>query len=73
MGIVMLVTAHEPSRHRAFIEFTAIANLFHAVVMALFAETAIQLVLDTGFVALMGLTLLTLYPWGVRNFLRHGR
>jgi len=71
MGIVMLVTARAPLEHRAFLEFLILGNIFHAIVMAVFAEGPIQLVLDVGFIGLMGLMLLVFYPWGIKNFLRH--
>lgn len=73
MGIVMLIAARNPLEHRAFIEFAIIANLLHALVMAVFAEKPIQLVLDVGFIGIMGLVLLALYPWGIKNFLRHDK
>lgn len=72
MGIVMLVVARNPMEHRAFLEFAILGNILHAAVMVAFAKNAIQLVVDAGFVGVMGFALLALYPWGVRNFLRHG-
>jgi len=71
MGIVMLVAARAPIEHRTFLEFVILGNIFHAIVMALFAEDSVQLVLDVGFIGLMGFILLALYPWGIKNFLRH--
>jgi len=71
MGVVMLVTARIPVEHRAFLEFAILGNILHAVVMIAFAEDPVQLVVDVGFIGLMGFILLALYPWGIRNFLRH--
>lgn len=71
MGVVMLVTARAPIEHRAFLEFAFLGNILHAVVMIAFAENPVQLVVDVGFIGLMGFILLALYPWGIRNFLRH--
>jgi hypothetical protein len=73
MGIMMLVTARQPMRHKAFLEFTIQGNIMHAIVMAAFAEKTIQLVVDAAFIGLMGLVLLALYPWGIRAFFRHGQ
>jgi hypothetical protein len=44
MGIVMLVAARTPVEHRAFLEFSILGNIFHAIVMAFFPEDPIQLV-----------------------------
>ena len=71
MGIVMLVAARAPLEHRAFLEFAILGNIFHAVVMVVFAENPAQLIVDVGFIGLMGLILLALYPWEIKNFLRH--
>jgi hypothetical protein len=72
MGILMLVAASNPIEHRAFLEFAILGNILHAVVMAVFAEKLIQIVVDVGFIGFMGVVLLALYPWGIKNFLRHG-
>jgi len=39
--------------------------------MVVFAENLAQLVVDVGFIGLMGLILLVLYPWGIKNFFRY--
>jgi len=71
MGVVMLVTSRAPIEHRAFLEFAILGNILHAVVMIAFAENPVQLMVDVGFIGLMGFILFALYPWGIRNFLRH--
>jgi len=71
MGIVMLIAARAPLEHRAFLEFTILGNILHAVVMVVFAENPVQLAVDVGFIGLMGSILLALYPWGIKFFLRH--
>ncbi|NIM95055.1 MAG: hypothetical protein GTO18_15255 [Anaerolineales bacterium] len=73
MGIVMLVAARNPLEHRAFLEFAILANVLHAMVMVVFAETPVQIVVDAGFIGIQGIVLLVLYPWGIKNFLRHGK
>lgn len=73
MGIVMLIAAHNPIEHRAFLEFAIIGNILHAFIMIAYATKPIQIVVDAGFIGFMGLVLLILYPWGIKNFLRHSK
>lgn len=68
-SMVMLIAAGAPLEHRAFLEFAILGNIFHAVVMLVFAENSVQLEVDISFIRLMGFILLALYPWGIKNFL----
>ncbi len=62
----MLVAAQNPLNHKLFIEFAVLGNIPHAVVRAVFSDKLIQFVVDVGFLGLMGVVLLVLYP-GVSN------
>ncbi len=66
----MLVAARNPLKHKTFLDFAILGNILHAIVMALFADRLIQILVDVGFIGLMGMVLLTLYPWDIKNFLR---
>ena len=71
MGIGMVCIARTVEKHKGFIDFIVMANVFHAVIMIVFAQKPIHIYLDAGFIGLMGLLPLLVYPWGVANFLRH--
>ena len=71
MGVVMLLIARKPSSHKAFIDFVVIANIFHAAVMAIFAQNIYHIVIDALLIALMGILPLIFYPWGLKKFLRY--
>ncbi len=71
MGIVMVRIAKEPLPHKAFIDFLVLANLAHALVMLIYAQTIWQAIFDAGAIALMGALPLLFYPWGLRQFLRY--
>jgi hypothetical protein len=69
MGLIMLRSAKNPLCHKSFIDFVIMANIFHALVMLIYAEHALQLVLDVGFIGAMGLLPLLCYPWQTGTFL----
>ncbi|KAA3643999.1 MAG: hypothetical protein DWQ07_17945 [Chloroflexi bacterium] len=69
MGIVMLFSARNPTKHQTFVDFIILANILHAVVMAITAQTASQYLLDVLPIGIMGLLPLLFYPWGLRNYL----
>lgn len=69
MGIVMLTATRNPMSHKSFIDFVILANILHALVMFIYAEHILQMVLDVGFIGMMGILPLLFYPWGLRSFL----
>lgn len=70
MGIIMLVAAKNPLSHKTFVDFIVIANIFHAIVMLIFAQNIFHLG-DAALIGLMGVLPLLFYPWGLKNFLRY--
>jgi hypothetical protein len=71
MGIVMLCISKKPEAHKGFIDFIVMANIFHAIVMIVFAQKPSHIYLDAGFIGLMGVLPLLMYPWGVNRFLKY--
>ena len=71
LGISMMRTAAAPENHKGFIDFVVLANVSHAFVMLVFAQKPVHIYLDAGFVAVVGVLPLLLYPWGLKNFLRY--
>lgn len=69
LGIVMLFSARNPARHQTFVDFVILANVLHAVVMAITAQTTAQYLLDVLPIGIMGLLPLLFYPWGIKNYL----
>ena len=72
MGLVMVVCAKKPDRHKSFLDFLVIGNCLHAAVMIIYADNMFHILIDSVSVGLMGLLPLFFYPWGLRNFLRYG-
>jgi len=70
MGIIMLMTAKNPLSHKSFVDFVVVANIFHAIVMILFAQNIFHLG-DAALIGLMGVLPLLFYPWSLKNFLRY--
>lgn len=70
MGVIMILAARNPIKHKAFIDFVILANTMHAGVMFYFAQNPAHIILDVIPIGLMGLLPLLIYPWGLRNFLR---
>ena len=70
MGIGMICIAKKPESQKGFIDFVVMSNIFHAIVMIVFAQKPIHVYLDAGYVGLMGVMPLFIYPWGIKNFLR---
>lgn len=73
LGIIMLAIARESTPHKAFIDYIVIANIFHAALMIVYAETVLQIIIDAGFIGAAGVIPLILYPWGPKNYLRIAR
>lgn len=71
MGIVMIRVAKNPLNHKGLIDFLILGNLSHALLMILFAENLLHLLFDAGVIGLMGLIPLSIYPWGIRQFLQY--
>jgi len=69
MGIVMVVAARNPEKHKSFVDFLVLGNTLHALVMLVAAQAFLQIVLDVLPIGLMGILPLFFYPWGIRNFL----
>lgn len=70
MGIVMVCCARSPEKHKSLIDFLVLANTLHAIIMAVYAENAYHLLIDSASIGLMGIIPLFIYPWGIKNFLR---
>ncbi len=70
MGIVMILIAKNPRAHKAFVDFIIISNIFHAIVMLIYAQNVMQILADVTVVGAMGVLPLWFYPWGLKNFLR---
>lgn len=71
MGMIMLGIARAPQKHKAFVDFVIVANILHALVMAIFAQKPNHLYLDVAFAGLMGFIPLALYPWPMIRFLQY--
>lgn len=71
MGVIMLLIAKQPNKHKAFIDFIVVGNVLHAFVMILFAQKPGHIVLDSGYILMMGIIPLLLYPWPRKRFLRY--
>lgn len=71
MGIGMLCVAKKPEEQKGFIDFIVMSNIFHAIVMIIFAQKPSHIYLDAGFVGLMGIVPLLVYPWGLNKFLKY--
>ncbi|MEX2008345.1 MAG: DUF6632 domain-containing protein [Candidatus Spechtbacterales bacterium] len=71
-GIVMVVASRDPLKHKLFVDFTILGNLFHAIVMIFFGvmEQPKHLYGDVIWISALGVIPLIFYPWGVKNFLR---
>ena len=70
MGLIMILAARNPLSHKAFIDFVALSSIVHAVIMLIYAEHIFHLLVDVGFMGLLGVVPLLFYPWGLKNFLR---
>jgi hypothetical protein len=69
MGIVMILCSRNPLSHKSFIDFIVIANIFHAIVMFVYAENLMH-VGDALIIGAMGVLPLLFYPWGLRKFMK---
>lgn len=70
MGMIMLLVAQNPMGHKSFIDFIVISNVFHAIVMFVYAQNIIH-IFDAIAVCLIGVLPLLIYPWGLRDFLKY--
>ncbi len=69
MGIFMILCSRNPISHKSFIDFIIIANIFHAIVMFLYAENLMHIG-DAIVIGALGVLPLLFYPWGLRKFLK---
>lgn len=71
-GIVMVVASKQPLKHKLFIDFTVLGNLFHALVMIVFGiiDQPMHLYGDVIWISLLWIIPLIFYPWGLKNFLK---
>lgn len=72
MGIIMVLIAKDPQKHKAFIDFVVLGNIFHALIMVFFAQKPSHIYVDAAFIAIMGVVPLFLYPWPLLTILRYG-
>jgi hypothetical protein len=70
MGIIMIISAHNPLAHKSFLDFVIIANILHTIVMIVYAKNFLHLIVDVLPIGLMGVLPLLFYPWGFSKFLR---
>lgn len=72
LGIVMVIASKEPLKHKLFIDFSILANLFHAVVMIYFGlvDQPSHLYGDVLWISALWLVPLFYYPWKLNTFLR---
>jgi hypothetical protein len=54
LGFVMIRAARNPLEHKGVIENVILSSIMHAIIMVVFAQNTLQVVLDAGAVALMG-------------------
>ncbi|MHA2062116.1 MAG: hypothetical protein ACW963_07500 [Candidatus Sifarchaeia archaeon] len=66
----MLTIAKNPLSNKSFVDFVVVANIFHAIVMTVFAQNIFHLG-DAALIVLMGVLPLLFYPWGLEDFLRY--
>ena len=71
MGICMMCIVKKPEEQKGFIDFIIMSNIFHAMVMIIFAQKPSHIYLDAGFIGLMGVVPLLVYPWGIKKFLKY--
>lgn len=71
MGLIMILAARNPLSHKAFVDFVALSSIVHAVIMLIFAEHILHVLVDVGFMGLMGAVPLLVYPWGLKNLFRY--
>ena len=70
LGIVMLTAARAPLKHKALIDFVILSSIPHAIIMLIYHQNSFHLI-DVGFIGLLGLVPLLIYPWKYKNFLRY--
>lgn len=72
LGIVMVVASKEPMKHKLFVDFIVLMNIFHNVVMIYFGitEQPMHLFGDVLWIGALAVIPLIFYPWGLRNFLK---
>ncbi len=71
MGIIMVLCAKNPEKHKGFLDFLILANCFHAVVMSIYADNIFHILIDSISIGLMGILPLFFYPWGIKRFLKY--
>ena len=71
MGIIMIFSASNPLAHKSFLSFVIIANILHAIVMAVYAKNVLHLIADAIPIGLIGMLPLLFYPWGLSKFFRY--
>jgi cadmium resistance protein CadD (predicted permease) len=71
LGVIMVLVAKTAENHKALVDFLIIGNFLHCIIMIVYAQTAVHVLIDAGFIGLMGLIPLVLYPWGLKKFLRY--
>ena len=69
MGIIMILCSRNPLSHKSFIDFIVVANIFHSIVMFVYAENLMHIG-DALVIGAMGVLPLLFYPWGLRKFLK---
>lgn len=62
MGVVMISIARNPEKHKSFVDFLIIANLFHAGIVVLLAQNVYHIFIDALFIGLVEILPLILYP-----------
>lgn len=72
MGIMMILAAQEPRKHKLFVDFIILGNFLHAVVMIIFGiiDQPAHLVGDVLWISVLWILPLVFYPWGLQKLMR---
>ncbi len=72
MGIIMILAANAPRKHKLFVDFIILGNFLHAAVMIVFGilEQPAHLYGDVLWISALWVLPLVFYPWGAGKLLR---
>ncbi len=72
LGIVMILAAKNPIKHKLFVDLVILGNLAHAAVMIIFGalEQPAHLYGDVIWISAMWVLPLIFYPWPLSNLLK---
>lgn len=72
LGLVMVASSNNPLKHKLFIDFSILANLFHAIVMIYFGfmDQPMHLYGDVLWISALWIIPLVYYPWKISGFMK---